>query len=295
MIQSQIKLTSNMDLRLDRLATLYLALPLTRRASGREFSFPILMYHSVSEEDESRSHAYFRTCTSRALFAEQMSHLHSHGYSACNLAQALDDLGSGRPLATKPVVITFDDGYTDFYRQAFPVLRQYGFSATVFLPTAYIGERPLQFKGRDCLTWAEVRELSEHGIVFGSHTVNHPQLHELRAAEIKEEIVSSKRTIEDRIGSAVDSFAYPFAFPQNDAAFQSMLRDLLRTAGYRNGVCTIVGRGSRHSDPFFLERLPVNSWDDARLFEAKLAGAYDWIATPQRLVKMAKSRAIHLW
>jgi len=284
-----------MDLRLDRLATLYLALPLTRRASGREFSFPILMYHSVSEEDESRSHAYFRTCTSRALFAEQMSHLHSHGYSACSLAQALDDLGSGRPFATKPVVITFDDGYTDFYREAFPVLQQFGFGATVFLPTAYIGERPLQFKGRDCLTWAEVRELSNHGIVFGSHTVTHPQLHELSASAVKEEIVQSKQTIEDRVGRSVDSFAYPFAFPQNDTAFQTMLRDSLRTAGYRNGVCTIVGRGSRDSDPFFLERLPVNSSDDARLFEAKLAGAYDWIATPQRLVKMAKSRVVHLW
>ena len=284
-----------MDLRLDRLATLYLALPLTRRASGGELSLPILMYHSISEEDESRSHAYFRTCTSLAVFAEQMSCLHRQGYTSCSLSQALNSLGSGTRFATKPVVITFDDGYTDFYRQAFPVLQQYGFSATVFLPTAYIGERPLQFKGRDCLTWAEVRELSNHGIVFASHTVTHPQLHELSTSAVKEEIVSSKQTIEDRIGSAVDSFAYPFAFPQNDAAFQNMLRDALRTAGYRNGVCTIVGRGNRDSDPFFLERLPVNSSDDARLFEAKLVGAYDWIATPQRLVKIAKSRAVHLW
>jgi len=284
-----------MDLRLDRLATLYLALPLTRHVSGRELSLPILMYHSISDEDESRSHAYFHTCTSPAVFAEQMSCLHRQGYTPCSLSQAIDSLGSGTPFATKPVVITFDDGYTDFYRQAFPVLQRYGFGATVFLPTAYIGERPLQFKGRDCLTWVEVRELSNYGIVFGSHTVTHPQLHELSVAAVKEEIVSSKQTIEDRIGSAVDSFAYPFAFPQNDAAFQTMLGDSLRSAGYKNGVCTIVGRGSRDSDPFFLERLPVNSSDDARLFEAKLAGAYDWIATPQRLLKMAKSRAIHLW
>ena len=284
-----------MDLRLDRLATLYLALPLTRHVSGGELSLPILMYHSISDEDESRSHAYFRTCTLPEVFAKQMACLHCHGYTPCNLALALDYLGSGTPFTTKPIIITFDDGYTDFYRQAFPVLQQYGFSATVFLPTAYIGERPLQFKGRDCLTWAKVRELSNYGIVFGSHTVTHPQLHELSASAVNEEIVSSKKTIEDRTGSAVDSFAYPFAFPQNDAPFRTMLRDSLRTAGYRNGVCTIVGRGSQDSDPFFLERLPVNSSDDARLFEAKLIGAYDWVATPQRLLKMAKSRAVHLW
>jgi peptidoglycan/xylan/chitin deacetylase (PgdA/CDA1 family) len=284
-----------MDLRLDRLATLYLALPLTRHTSEEGLCLPILMYHSVSDEDESRSHAYFRTCTSPDLFAEQMACLSSKGYSPCGLAQALDNLRAGNRAAIKPVVITFDDGYADFYREAFPVLHRYGFSATVFLPTAYIGDSPTPFKGRDCLTWREVKELSNHGIVFGSHTVTHPQLRELGAAAINEEIVSSKRTIEERIGHAVDSFSYPFAFPQNDAPFRSMLRDSLRSAGYENGVCTIVGRGSRDSDPFFLERLPVNSSDDARLFQAKLAGAYDWIATPQRLVKMAKSCVANLW
>jgi peptidoglycan/xylan/chitin deacetylase (PgdA/CDA1 family) len=282
-----------MDLRLDRLATLYLALPLTR--SGGEFSLPILMYHSVSDEDESRSHAYFRTCTSPDVFAEQMACLNGEGYSPCGLAQALDYLRSGNRAAMKPVVITFDDGYADFYREAFPVLHRYGFSATVFLPTAYIGDCPVPFKGKDCLTWSEVRELSNHGIAFGSHTATHPQLRELSAAAINEEIVSSKNTIEERIGRSVDSFAYPFAFPQNDADFRASLRESLESAGYETGVCTIVGRGTCESDPFFLERLPVNSSDDARLFLAKLAGAYDWIATPQRLVKMAKSCVANLW
>jgi peptidoglycan/xylan/chitin deacetylase (PgdA/CDA1 family) len=283
-----------MDLRLDRLATLYLASPFTRSGGG-EFSLPILMYHSVSDEDESRSHAYFRTCTSPNVFAEQMAGLNNEGYTPCGLALALNYLQSGTRGATKPVVITFDDGYADFYREAFPVLHRYGFSATVFLPTAFIGDCPVPFKGKDCLTWREVRELSNHGIAFGSHTVTHPQLRALSASAINEEIVSSKKTIEERIGRAVESFAYPFAFPQNDVGFVASVRESLESAGYENGVCTIVGRGNRDSDPFFLERLPVNSSDDARLFQAKLAGAYDWIATPQRLVKMAKSCVANLW
>jgi peptidoglycan/xylan/chitin deacetylase (PgdA/CDA1 family) len=198
-------------------------------------------------------------------------------------------------VASKLAVITFDDGYTDFYRQAFPILSRYGFGATVYLPTAYIGDLPLQFKGRDCLTWREVRELGDHGIVFGSHTVSHPQLRELSAPAIKEEIVRSKKTIEERLGVAAESFAYPFAFPQSDSEFKTMLRDLLRSAGYKNGVCTTVGRGTSASDPFFMERLPVNSADDAALFQAKLAGAYDWIRTFQGLVKNIKMRAAKLW
>jgi len=283
-----------MDLRLDRLATLYLVFPLMRHASGREPSIPILMYHSISGEDESGLHAYFRTCTSPYVFADQMAYLHSDGYSTCSLAQALDYLRSGTHTATKPVVITFDDGYSDFYREAFPVLHRYGFSATVFLPTAYIGESPVQFKGRECLTWAEVRELQRHGISFGSHTVTHPQLRGLNARAIDEEIGNSKHTIEEKLGCAVDSFSYPFAFPQTEAEFTRMLRDSLRLAGYHNGVCTIVGRASHGSDPFFMERLPVNSCDDAALFQAKLAGAYDWISKSQHLVKLAKTRAARL-
>jgi peptidoglycan/xylan/chitin deacetylase (PgdA/CDA1 family) len=283
-----------MDLRLDRLATLYLVSPLLRHPPGGEPSIPILMYHSISGEDESGLHAYFRTCTSPEVFAEQMAYLHSHGYNTCSLPEALDYLRAGTPAATKQVVITFDDGYTDFYRQAFPALSRYGYGATVFLPTAYIGDAPSRFKGKDCLTWAEIRELSNYRILFGSHTVTHPQLRGLSAAAVHEEIVSSKKTIEEQLGCTVDSFAYPYAFPQNDTEFKIMLRDALRSAGYKNGVCTIVGRGTCCSDPFFLERLPVNSSDDAALFQAKLAGGYDWISTLQRLVKMAKARAAKL-
>jgi peptidoglycan/xylan/chitin deacetylase (PgdA/CDA1 family) len=279
-----------MDLRLDRLATLYLVSPLMRHASGREPSIPILMYHSISGEDESGLHAYFRTCTTPHVFAAQMAYLHSHGYSTCSLAQALDCLRSGTRTATNPVVITFDDGYSDFYRQAFPVLNRYGFSATVFLPTAYIGNRPLQFKGRDCLTWAEVRELSNCGILFGSHTVTHPWLRELSVPAINEEIVNSKKMIEERLGFSVESFAYPFAFPQTDPEFKKLMRDSLSLAGYQNGVCTIVGRANRRSEPLFMERLPVNSCDDVALFKGKLAGAYDWISKSQYFVKILRAR-----
>jgi peptidoglycan/xylan/chitin deacetylase (PgdA/CDA1 family) len=278
-----------MDLRLDRLATIYLASPFLRLAPKREPSVPILMYHSISDEDESNAHAYYRTKTSPAMFRAQVKYLHESGYETCSLARAIQHLQNPTRSAAKLVVITFDDGYRDFYHHAFPILNQYGFSATVFLPTAYIGESPLSFKRADCLTWAEVRELNRHGILFGSHTVTHPQLHELTMPKIQEEIVNSRKTIEEMLGCAVDSFAYPYAFPQTDTDFKRMLRDSLCLAGYQNGVCTIVGRANRSSEPLFVERLPVNSCDDAALFRAKLAGAYDWIAKFQYIAKMGKN------
>jgi peptidoglycan/xylan/chitin deacetylase (PgdA/CDA1 family) len=245
------------------------------------------MYHSISDDDESNVHPYYRTKTSPAKFAAQVKFLRENGYKTCSLAAALQHVQLAAQ--AKLVVITFDDGYRNFYHHAFPVLNQYGFGATVFLPTAYIGENPVSFKGTDCLTWAEIRELSRHGVAFGSHTVTHPQLHELSVAKIQEEIVISRRTIEDMLGYAVESFAYPYAFPQTDTEFKKMLGDLLRQAGYQNGVCTVVGRGNPRSEPLFLERLPVNSCDDAPLFEAKLAGAYDWIGKSQYIAKKGKS------
>jgi peptidoglycan/xylan/chitin deacetylase (PgdA/CDA1 family) len=279
-----------MSFRFDRFATLYVVDPLRRTVSGNQSSIPILMYHSISADGENGVHPYYRTCTSPQQFALQMKYLYESGYRTASLPEIVTHLQGETAGKAKNVVITFDDGYRDFYREAFPVLSGFGFSATVFLPTSFIGNGAPQFKGRDCLTWSEVREMQKQGILFGSHTVSHPQLRTLSVPAIKEEIVSSKKTIEEELGCAVNSFAYPYAFPQTDTDFKKMLRDLLDEAGYRNGVCTIVGRAGRGSDPFFMERLPVNSCDDTELFQAKLAGAYDWISKLQHLVKMAKDR-----
>jgi peptidoglycan/xylan/chitin deacetylase (PgdA/CDA1 family) len=259
-------------------------------ASEKQLSIPILMYHSITDQDESAVHSYYRTTTSPDKFAAQLRYLRGEGYSSCNLASVMNHLQTEASICEKLVVITFDDGYSDFYRHAFPFLQQYGFSATVFLPTAYIGENPISFKRKDCLTWAEVRELHKFGILFGSHTVTHPQLRELSVRSINDEVVNSKKTIEEKLGCSADSFAYPYAFPQTDIDFKEMLRDTLREAGYQNGVCTVVGRANHRSEPLFLERLPVNSCDDNSLFDAKLNGAYDWISTSQYISKMVRSR-----
>ncbi|HTV05385.1 MAG TPA: polysaccharide deacetylase family protein [Acidobacteriaceae bacterium] len=252
---------------------------------------PVLMYHSIGNEDHSGRHAYFQTAVSPETFSEQMEHLHRGGYRTCTPAEAVALLASSAGTGERIVVITFDDGYRDFYFHAFPVLSQFRFSATVFLPTSYIGRSAKDFKGRKCLTWPEIRELQRHGMAFGSHTVSHPQLRTLDRVAIEKELTDSKKAIEDSTGLPVESFAYPYAFPQVDIEFRRMLRSVLQAAGYRSGVCTIVGRTSPDSDPYFLERLPVNDADDAALFEAKLRGAYDWVGWLQSTAK--KVRSVH--
>jgi peptidoglycan/xylan/chitin deacetylase (PgdA/CDA1 family) len=297
-----------MAFRLDRIATLYLAKPLRKDTCD---AVPILMYHSISEDAEQGKHPYYRTATSPKTFAEHMQYLRKNNFHSVTPGQACIELREASSVkaerskakrskaeksqAGKPVVITFDDGFLDFYTEAFPVLRKYGLTATMYLPTAFIADsrdrsQESGFKGKPCMSWTEIRELAGHGISFGSHTVNHPKLYGLDRQVIQQELSDSKAAIEDKLGTAANSFAYPYSFPEADRRFKEDFRKTLTEAGYTDGVCTTVGLARTNSDPFFLPRLPINSCDDEPLFIAKLAGAYDWIARPQYFFKAAKQR-----
>lgn len=273
-------------LRLDRLLTLNFFQPLgLGRAKNR---LPILMYHSISDEPENEVSPYYRTATSPKLFAAHLACLRTAGYEVLGLQAGLEKFQRQNLAGAKLAVITFDDGYRDFYTAALPVLRQHNFGATVFLPTAFIGQERRSFKGRECMTWDEVREAQSAGIEFGSHTVNHPKLYELDLPRLRAELCESRTTLERELGRPVRSFAYPYAFPSADRAFVKVFVETLKETGYACNVTTKIGLAARHDDPFTLKRLPVNSADDEALFRAKLAGAYDWLAWPQETFKTLK-------
>ena len=113
------------------------------------------------------------------------------------------------------MVITFDDGYRSVYEEAFPVLQRYGMSATVFLTVgkanaANSRESLPSLKGRSMLSWRCIREMQNHGIVFGAHTMTHPDLTHLPVDEVKQEILASKEIIENALGTTVSTFANPY-------------------------------------------------------------------------------------
>lgn len=296
-------------MRLDRLITLGFVAPFQRlREAESDCRLPILMYHSISDEAEQGISPYYQVCTSPRRLDEQMAWLAAAGWRGCTLSEGLAALKGHSvkgekpeasssaiplPLSTNPinpklVAITFDDGFRDFHTAAFPILRRYGFSATMYLPTAFIGEERKSFLSRECLTWSEVRDLTQAGIEFGSHSVNHPKLIELAWSAIETELRDSKATIEIKLGRPCASFAYPFAFPEANRAFATQFRELLAASGYENAVTTVIGRAQTGNNALQLSRLPVNSLDDIALFEAKVYGAYDWLSYFQRTSKFLR-------
>jgi peptidoglycan/xylan/chitin deacetylase (PgdA/CDA1 family) len=252
-----------------------------------------------------------------------MQYLAHHGYRTLSLDAAVSALRGESPLrgerdrvrannlsslyplpSDKHVALTFDDGFHDFYTHAFPVLKEFGFTATVFLSTAFVGEARCSFSPaiaplstinhqpstpRSCLTWGEVRHLHEQGVQFGSHTVNHPQLADLSWPEIQFELSNSKAEIEHQLGETITTFCYPFAFPQSNRRFVKQFQNFLQESHYTCCATTGIGRSRAGDDPFALKRLPINSCDDLGLFQAKLTGAYDWLAAPQTAFKKVKS------
>src|ERR1700674_3464392 len=200
--------------RLDRLATLYLGHPVARIMGLKSGArVPILMYHSISDNLFAKSQPYYQIDTSPHVFARQMKWLRHNGYRTMDLTEMLAAMEAGQDLS-KTVVITFDDGYQDFYTDALPVMKQCGFMATIFLATDRIQDTSVRVEGADYLTWREVRELNAEGIRFGSHTVTHPDLRSLGPDHIDYELGYSKETIEQKLGVSIKSFSYPYAFPE---------------------------------------------------------------------------------
>ena len=151
----------------------------------------ILTYHSLDSSGSVVS-------TEPGTFADQMSYLADHGFRGITLKRALDHRDEFGQWPSQSVVITFDDGFANFYDDAYPILERYRFSATVFIVTGHMGgrnnwETPPQGLGTlPILSWQQAEELSNFGIELGSHTRTHRDLRRSSSVEAKQVISASQ-------------------------------------------------------------------------------------------------------
>ena len=130
--------------------------------------------------------------------------------------------------ATKPVLLTFDDGWENQYKYAFPLLKKYGMLATFYVYTNPIGTKHF-------LSWDEIREMDAAGMTIAAHSVSHPYYKELSLAAVKDEVEKSKQIIESHIGKPVVHFASPFGYTNPD------IIEIIKAAGYKTARTTYKG------------------------------------------------------
>lgn len=228
---------------------------------------PVLTYHSIDASGSIVSVA-------PEVFRRQMSFLSEAGYNAISVNDLIASLIGKKPTSPKTVALTFDDGFQNFYTTAFPILEQCGFKATVFLVTDFCGktndwaDNPPQLPPSKLLSWREIKELNRCGIEFGAHTRTHPYLTRISATEATREIVESKAMIEDSLGTAATSFAYPYG------RFNRSVRQIAEKT-YQSACSTNLGKAEQTSDFFALERLDAYYLSNPKIFASLASKNFD--------------------
>jgi peptidoglycan/xylan/chitin deacetylase (PgdA/CDA1 family) len=243
--------------------------PMSRLAARRRQTRTIvLMYHAIGNS------AY---AVRPKDFEAHMRYLKAHARVV-----GLDAIVSGRYHdAAVPLTcaITFDDGYAGVYEYAYPILRQNGFEAVLYVTTSALDrggaqhphEIPGFFPGEPTLTWAQVREMSKGGITIGSHLCHHFDMRELSPEIGVNELRNSRDIISRKLGAPCKHFAYPFGF------FNAQNVHWVSKLGYESAVTVRHSLVPDNLDPFRIPRMgfgPENSWAD---FEGMLRGDLDYL------------------
>ena len=227
----------------------YVVVPLVPRNPGGVFDngvqqIPILCYHRFED------HCSSPMCIPGALFDRQMKYLKDNGFNVITPEQLLSFLEFREALPKKSVMITIDDGYRSVYNVAYPILKKYGFPATFFVYTNYVGV------SKKAITWNQLKEMKTNGFTIGSHSIAHSDLTKRGEQEsptayeqrLRREIEVSKQIIDEKLNQKTIIFAYPFGRVNHQAMVLAMKN------GYQLAVTVNRGGNAFFENPYLLRR-----------------------------------------
>lgn len=223
---------------------------------------PIIVYHSV---DDSGSCISVRP----SEFEMHMRYIKESGYKTLTLTEMVNIWKQKIKEPYKAVVLTFDDGYLNNYDVAFPTLKAFGLTATIFLTTDFIGKRCTWDKKGEIpdlplLTWEMIREMDQYGIDFQPHSATHPHLTSLTVSQIEEEIRRSKQVIEERLDKECRLFCYPYG------EFDERIINVLIKLGF---IAAVAGQ-SVQEDLYSLRRIGSAHLTSPLAFKTALKGRF---------------------
>ena len=206
-----------------------------------EAAIPIFMYHFV--RDDTGDYEYPENMVKPSTLREQLQYLKDNGFETIYISD-LENLQS----YSKPVALTFDDGWQDFYINAFPIFKEFNMKSTLYVITGLVGTPGY-------CTLDELKELKASGIVdIQCHTVTHPRLATLSDAKIVQEIEESKKYLKDNLDIDSDTICYPYG------SFNDKVITLSKNAGYTYGLAMDGGvyYTNKHKDIYSIPRIYAN-------------------------------------
>lgn len=203
---------------------------------------PILMYHYVRYVDKAADPLGFSLSVTPEQFAAQLDWLKRSGYETVRMDQAAACLRGEGACPARAVVLTFDDGYMDAYTAALPLLQQYGYVATFYIISGFVGQPGY-------MGWPELQALRDAGMEIGAHSVSHPDLTGLGLEDLRAQVAQSGATLAAELGVPVVSFCYP------GGKFNPTVAAVARESGFTSATTTI--QDGQQSDVYTLPRLRI--------------------------------------
>lgn len=245
-------------------------IPMNGHRSG---SAKVLMYHRIVDGEAGSSESPWAVTSER--LRSHLELLERWDYTAITFEDMLLCHLGELNLPKKPIILTFDDGYQDFYDVAYPMLREFGMSAVVFLvrsPNVRSNVWDIKDKGVGgrLMTDDQVLEVSEAGFEVGSHTLSHRDLTKITREEAWEEISRSRMNLEILLNKPVTSFCYPYG------AVNGEVKQMVNNAGYRFACGVWSGPAVLEKDPLEIRRVSVHEHHTPMNLMLRLTGAYQY-------------------
>jgi peptidoglycan/xylan/chitin deacetylase (PgdA/CDA1 family) len=216
--------------------------------SSSKMKLPIIMYHYVEYVKDRRDVTRLKLAVTPDVLEMQLIAIKSAGYDTY-FVRDIPDIISKKIEPDKAIVLTFDDGYEDFYLNVYPLLKRYNMRATNYVIVNYIGRK-------DFMNPKQIQELIDSDLVeIGSHTLDHIPLKTATAEESRKQIFESKTRLETQFNIKVKSFAYP------SGSFSLRDSELVKEAGYTVGLSTISGDEQSEDNMYYLNRLRPGLFD----------------------------------
>jgi peptidoglycan/xylan/chitin deacetylase (PgdA/CDA1 family) len=226
--------------------------PVMRVYGPGQVKIPILLYHHVVPDPKPT-----RYWTSNADFEAQMDDLQRLGYRTITIAQLTQAVDHGEALPEKPIVITFDDGDIDAYQNALPILSDHHMVAVMYVVANRVG-------AEGYLSADQIRDMVAAGWEIGSHSMTHPHLASVSWVQLRTELLKSRLDLEEVVGEAITTFAYPYGEVMPDFA------DKVHEYGYTSAVGLGLTVLQRPQDMYYLSRREVEGGVGLQDFEALL-------------------------